>query len=134
MKLQLNYSDGGRSKYFKADNVRDCVVRSIAIVTGLDYKEVYDTIRKIIGESPRNGVSNKSVRKIMDYFGGVWIPLSGIGTGCKAHLCAGEIPMDKKIICNISKHVVAVINGVIYDTYDCSRSGNRCVYGYWMFN
>jgi len=26
---------------------------------------------------------------------------------------------------------VAVIDGVINDTYDCSREGTRCVYGYW---
>ena len=69
----------------------------------------------------------------MKHFGGVWVPLSGIGTGCKAHLVANEIPMSGKIICNLSKHVTAVIDGVNYDTYDSSRNGTRCVYGYWKF-
>jgi hypothetical protein len=31
----------------------------------------------------------------------------------------------------VSRHAVAVIDGVIHDTYDCSRGGKRCVYGYW---
>lgn len=35
---------------------------------------------------------------------------------------------------NRRKHVCAVINGVIHDTFDSSREGSRCVYGYWKFN
>lgn len=133
MKLDYAYHDGGRSKYWKCRNVGDCVVRAICIVTAKDYKEVYDAIWKIIGESPRNGVSRKKLQSVMKHFGGVWVPLSGIGTGCKAHLAANEIPMKGKLICNLSKHVTAVIDGVNYDTYDSSRNGTRCVYGYWKF-
>ena len=133
MKLQFAYHDGGRSNYFKAKNVGDCVTRAIAIVKGMNYKEVYNTIKSITGTTPRNGVSRKKLQIIMAAFGGKWVPLSGIGTGCKAHLAANEIPMTGKIICNVSKHVTAVIDGVNYDTYDSSRNGTRCVYGYWKF-
>jgi hypothetical protein len=31
-----------------------------------------------------------------------------------------------------SRHLVAVIDGVIHDTHDCSRDGTRCVYGYFQ--
>ncbi len=24
-----------------------------------------------------------------------------------------------------------MIDGVVHDTYDCTRNGTRCVYGYW---
>ena len=42
MNKTWEYNDGGRSKAgFKGD-ARDCVVRSIAIATGLPYKKVYD--------------------------------------------------------------------------------------------
>jgi hypothetical protein len=27
----------------------------------------------------------------------------------------------------------AVIDGVIHDTFNPSRGGSRCVYGYWVF-
>ena len=37
------YNDGGRSKYYKATNVRDCVCRAIAIANNEDYKMVYNT-------------------------------------------------------------------------------------------
>ena len=44
--MEWKYNDGGRSKYFSAKRVNDCVVRSIAIATNKDYKEVYQTIKK----------------------------------------------------------------------------------------
>lgn len=30
-----------------------------------------------------------------------------------------------------ARHLCAVVNGVVRDTYDPSRCGTRCVYGYW---
>ena len=133
MRLEFIKHDGGRSNYFKASNVGDCVTRAIAIVTERDYKEVYKIVKWLSGKTPRNGVDSSKVRKIMQYFGGVWVPLSGIGTGCTTHLSANEIPMQGKIICKLSHHVTAIIDGVNYDTYDSSRNGSRCVYGYWKF-
>lgn len=133
-KMKQVYDDGGRSKYFKASGVSDCVTRAVAIATRKDYKEVYDTITKICGYTPRNGVKPSDSRKIMKHYNAVWHPLMQIGSGCKHHLCEGEIPMEGTIICRLSKHLVCVINGVIHDTYDASRDGRRCVYGYWKFN
>jgi hypothetical protein len=54
-----------------------------------------------------------------------------IGSGCKVHLKRGELP-DGRLLVNISRHHVAVVHGVIYDTHDPSREGTRCVYGYWQ--
>lgn len=31
-----------------------------------------------------------------------------------------------------SKHLAAVVDGVLHDTYDCTREGTRCVYGYYV--
>lgn len=128
--LDYKFNDGGRSKYFKADNVRDCVTRSIAIATGWDYKEIYKEL-KSMGANPRNGVKHSIIKKYMKLHKFEWHALMTIGSGCKHHLRANEIPMDKRIICNVSGHLTAVIYGVVNDTYDCTRDGNRCVYGYW---
>ena len=49
---------------------------------------------------------------------------------CTVHLRADELPAGR-IIASLSRHVVAVIDGVIHDIYDPSRDGTRCVYGYW---
>ena len=66
----------------------------------------------------------------MTELGFVWTPTMQIGSGCQVHLTADELPSGR-LVCNVSKHQVAVIDGVIYDTHDCSRKGTRCVYGYW---
>ena len=131
--LRFIYDDGGRTMYFKAANVNDCVVRSIAIATGNDYKSVYNETKRLLGYSPRNGVYHHDVKKVMKHFGGEWVACMKVGKGCTAHLVENEIPMRSRIVCNLSKHVVAVINGVMHDTYDSSRNGTRCVYGYWKF-
>lgn len=131
MNVQIN--DGGRAEYFKAKTVGDCVTRAIAIVTDKDYKEVYQTITKLVGYTPRNGVLKKDTKKVMKHFGGFWVPTMEIGKGCTTHLKDGEVPMEGRIICNLSGHVCAVIDGIINDTFDPSRKGTRCVYGYWVF-
>ncbi len=132
MSIGYVYNDGGRSKYFKAEKVGDCAVRAIAIASGTDYKEVYDYARKVTGESPRNGILPRHIRKIAQHFGGRWVPTMSIGSGCKVHLRADELPKGR-LVCSLSKHETAVIDGVINDTYDPSRGGTRCVYGYHIF-
>lgn len=127
------YNDGGRSKYFKATSVGDCVVRAIAIAKDMDYKEVYDTIKHIVGYTPRNGVYKKDTNKVMKHFGGVWVSCSGIGAKKKVHLKSAEMPLQGRLIAQVSKHITCVIDGVIHDTYDPSRGGKRMVYGYWKF-
>lgn len=130
--MEFVYNDGGRAIYYKAAGVGDCVVRAAAIASGLDYKEVYELARSISRKSPRDGMSKWHTSKLMERLGGEWHPTMQIGSGCTTHLRKDELPSGR-IVCNLSRHVTAVINGVINDTYDCSREGRRCVYGYWIF-
>lgn len=131
--MKFKYNDGGREKYFASSKVGDCVTRAIAIATGRDYYEVYNTIKDVCGYTPRNGVKKKDTKRLMEFFGGVWHSCMEIGSGCKVHLTDGEIPMEGTLVCNCSKHLTCVVDGVINDTYDPSRDGKRCVYGYWTF-
>ena len=131
--MRVKITDGGREKYFAAPKVSDCVTRAIAIATERDYKEVYDEMKRFLGYTPRNGIHHKDTQKVMKHFGGVWVAKMKIGSGCTTHLKDDEIPMEGRIICNLSGHVCAVVNGVIHDTHDPSRRGTRCVYGYWTF-
>ena len=140
----FNFNDGGRKEAgFKGDT-GDCVCRAIAIVTGKSYKEVYDTlnvlakterieIRKIRKSNSRTGTYRTTYDKYLKSLGYEWIPTMGIGTGCKIHLCENELPKGKVIV-RVSRHMVAVIDGVVNDTHDCSREGKRCVYGYYIKN
>lgn len=132
--MRFIYSDGGRSQYFKGE-AGDCVCRAICNATGRDYKEVYDMInlyskRKRRKSSARNGVSKEVIREVLSVLGWKWTPLMQIGSGCKVHLKEDELPQGT-IIVSLSRHLSCVKDGVIYDTYDCSRDETRCVYGYW---
>ena len=63
--MKFKYSDGGRSKYYKATNVGDCCVRAICNATGKDYKEVYNELKKLNkGVSCRNGTPKKVWKNI----------------------------------------------------------------------
>lgn len=139
--MEFVYSDGGRSKYFKAEHVGDCATRAICNATGKDYKEVYDAInalakkertgkRKRGVSSARDGVYINTFKKYLASIGWEWHPTMQIGSGCKVHLRKEELP-DGVLILNLSRHYTCVKDGVLYDTYDCSRDGGRCVYGYW---
>ncbi len=135
------YDDGGRADAGYKGHTGDCCCRAISIATGKDYKEVYDLINEYAKKertgknkkhksNARTGVYTATCKKIMADLGWKWKATMQIGSGCKVHLRAEELPKGR-IICNVSRHYVAVIDGVIHDTYDCTRDGSRCVYGYW---
>jgi hypothetical protein len=144
------FNDGGRKDAGYKGQTGDCVVRAIAIVTGKTYQEVYDAIN-VLSESKkfghkkvktkygtsykkvsasRTGVVKKVYGEYLESLGYHWIPTMGIGTGCKIHLKGDELPKGRLIV-RLSRHICAVIDGVVNDTYDGSREGTRCVYGYF---
>lgn len=140
--MELIYSTGGREKYFKSNVVGDCVCRAIANATGMDYKQVYDLInsyakkehlskRKKKKSNARNGVTKDTIWRILTDLGWKWIPTMLICSGCQVHLNEKELP-DGTLIVSVSKHLTCVKNRKLYDTYDCSRGGTRCVYGYYI--
>ena len=166
-------NDGGRAAAGFKGSAGDCVARSIAIVTGRPYAEIYAALAKGAGSqraskrtkrrsaSARNGIHTrrKWFKDYMATLGLKWIPTMQIGSGCKVHLDAAELPAGR-IVVAVSGHYTAMINGIIHDTYDPRREksysfepdrgqalkanqgrnengvwteiGGRCVYGYWM--
>ena len=131
--MKLKTSDGGRAVYFKG-TTNDCVVRAICNATCRDYKIVYNELYNIQGYSPRKGVNSKIAKTYIEKILGLkWHSCMNIGKGCTIHLKSEELPTGVLIV-RLSKHLTCVINGVLYDTYDCSRNGTRCVYGYWSYD
>ena len=140
--MELCYSDGGRSNYFKGQT-GDCVCRAICNATGEDYKKIYDLINQISkrektgrrkkGKSnARTGVYKYTEKEIIEnILGWKWIPTMTIGSGCKIHLNEHDLP-NGTLIVRVSHHLTCVKDGKLYDTFDCSRDGKRCVYGYWI--
>jgi hypothetical protein len=135
MSITINITDGGREEAGFKGQTGDCVVRAIAIASGIDYQTVYDEIaerNKRAGgkRSARDGTHRKVFRPYLQELGFKWTPVMGIGTGTTMHLREDEVP-GGTIICSLSRHIVAVIDGVVHDTFDPSRGGTRAVYGYW---
>ena len=142
--MEFAYNDGGRSKYFRASDVGDCVTRAICNATGKDYKEVYDRLKVLVKKesvkthrnhkrsSVRDGVFKETWKKYLEEIGWELVITAKIGQKEKVHLNEKELPTDKIMIVQVSRHLTCVKNGVLYDTYDCTRGGERMVYGYWV--
>ncbi|MBP5311885.1 MAG: hypothetical protein J6112_03525 [Clostridia bacterium] len=148
------YDDGGRAEAGYKGTTGDCVCRAVAIAAERPYKEVYDLINEIAkGErtgkhkhkksNARTCVYRHTERKLMEHYGFKWVPTMMIGSGCKVHLNEDELPSGR-IVVALSKHLTAVVDGVIHDTYDPNDRGytvdgygndittQRCVYGYYI--
>lgn len=134
------YNDGGRRAAGFRGDTGDCAARAVAIAAEIPYRDVYDRLNDLAKfESPRGrgrmssartGVHRQTYDALLDELGFEWVPTMTIGSGCRVHLCAEELPSGR-IVARLSRHVCAVVNGVVHDTHDPTRDGTRCVYGYW---
>ena len=147
----FEFHDGGRAAAGFKGGAGDCVVRSIAIAANLPYMQVYEDLREAneryaqerdnrlsrhltrTGSSPRNGNHRNVFHNYILAQGFEWVPTMKVGAGCQVHLRPNELP-NGILIVKVSKHLTAVIDGVMYDTHDPSRGGSRCVYGYYLKN
>lgn len=149
--IPFQYDDGGRQAAGYKGNTDDCVVRAIAIATGTPYAAVYENLhqrtlndrpqmRKLerkYGDnarshaSPRSGVHRRIYDAYLTDLGWEWTPTTRIGSGTTVHLAADELPGGPLIV-RLTRHLAAVIDGVLHDTDDCSRGGTRAVYGFWQ--
>jgi len=143
-------TDGGRraAGFVNEKTAGDCVARAVAIASGRPYVKVYAELAemnarmKLTKHRLRSGKAGKATashgiwtksKLFKDYMklnGFEWTPTMQIGSGCKVHVKADELPKGR-IILALSRHYAAVIDGVLHDAYDCSRDGTRAVYGYW---
>jgi len=148
-RLQFQLNDGGREAAGFKGGAGDCVVRSIAIAAQIPYMRVYEELRQANesyaqlrndrlakrlnakGASPRNGNHRNVFHNYILGLGFEWVPTMKVGAGCQVHLRSDELPVGILIV-KVSKHLTAIIDGVIHDTHDPSRGGNRCVYGYYI--
>ena len=150
--VAYKYDDGGREGAgWKGKDVGDCATRAIAIATGLPYQEVYDRLaegnatqrmskreRRAKARTGRRTalhgiyVKRKWFKDYMKELGFRWVPTMTIGSGCQVHVRSDELPSEGRLILRVSKHLCAYVDGVLRATYDCSREGTRCVYGYYV--
>lgn len=107
--MTFQYNDGGREAAGYKGKTGDCVARAVCIVTGRSYQEVYDHLAQgnatqrrgkhesISKQGVRTAARSINVKRqwFKDYMaelGLVWTPTMQIGSGCKVHLIAAELP------------------------------------------
>jgi len=142
--------DGGRADAGYTGTAGDCVTRAIAIALQQDYETTREHLMSAMGNwiatsrsraakharaggrgrSVRNGVPKQVYQAYLSNVGWNWTPTMHIGSGCTIHLRGDELPPGR-LIARVSRHLVAVVDGMIHDTSDPTRGGTRCVYGYW---
>lgn len=129
--MRFQYDDGGRAAGGYKGSARDCAARAIAIATQAPYRQVYADLNALAGKPvARTGVPKAVSKKYMARLGWIWTPAMAIGSGCKTRLRADDLPSGRLVV-SCSRHLAAVVDGVLRDVYDSSRGESRCVYGYW---
>ena len=105
-------------------SVDDCVKRSIALTTGIPYRDVQKGLnehKKITGVN--RFYNNPNPRSFMENvlgFGRVLAPKKADGTRESVEAFAKAHPRGRYVV-SISGHWTACIDGIIYDTWDCGK-------------
>jgi hypothetical protein len=137
--------DGGRAAAGYGEAGGDCVARAIAIAAAKPYAEVFEALkakhasyvkclrhdhyeRRTRAEPVANGCSEKVYGPYLRSLGWKYTRITE-----RCYLRAGALPSGRLIV-NLDHHFVALIDGVIHDTYDSGGAGKRPVDGYWSFD
>jgi len=147
-RCRWEHDDGGA----RANGVnRDggCVPRAIAVATGRPYLEVLEALStrtaRYVKRYPRSWLARWITRSrngsgydpAQGSYPQIYGPyLRSLGWQYTAvekgrmRLRADELPPGRLVV-NVHRHLVAVIDGVIRDTYDSGQAGRRPVIGYY---
>lgn len=150
MSPEVQITDGGhREAGMRGKGRNACVPRAIAIALDLDYRETHDALEAAQQEWATTGRTSKAKRRaagrtiaqegvhkpvytaFLAKRGWHHVSLMEVGKQRERNPRFVDLPTTGTIIANVSKHLTAVIDGVIHDAYDPTRGGTRTVYGYW---
>jgi hypothetical protein len=137
--------NGGRDH---AGDRNDCVIRAIAIAAGKPYREVHSALiaataqyvktsrSRVAGYirqsrrgryfDPANGSYAEIYRPYLESIGWQYTATKAR----KVRLRADMLPAGRLIV-RVHRHLTAVINGTIHDTFNSGRAGHRPVIGYF---
>jgi hypothetical protein len=132
MTMPWTYDDGGR-EIAKSNCQFDCVTRACAIAMELPYQYITERL-SAIAQRPfdddfcRAPQMRGSLRNIYEKFltthGWEWVPF-------ETQIQTNELPKGRLIVRCYGTTLLAVVDGVLHDTYDSSRQGRRVIHGYF---
>ena len=114
------------------DKVGDCQARALSKVLGLTWVEAFDVTIPICRELQTYTFFDCDLNKTKEAMGRMGFEYTGISNkrGSKRPTVDGfakDHPQGSYIV-TVARHVVAVVDGKYYDTWD---SGEKCMYGYY---
>jgi hypothetical protein len=128
--MEFIWNDGGRATAGFVGLAGDCVARSIAIGTGLTYRQVYTDIGQRTAKTPRNGVDVSVAADFLEALG--WqqtqldsqrfVPL----LLPKATLILHLVKESRR-----GSHFSTLIDHVIHDTWNPAEDEEYLVAAYW---
>lgn len=131
-------SDGGRTQSRRPKQTNDCTVRAMAHVLDLPYDTAYDMLAKA-GRKCNQGFH---ITKFLEQF--LYNPKGFRGYAIEKlsfPAVKGQKRMNPvsfceqypkgRYICRTAKHVFAVIDGIVYDTWE--QRDDRCIYLVYQF-
>ena len=120
MKNQFQKNDGGRSIYHrcdrKMDQTNDCTIRSIAIALRMDYMDVKKQLFALSIETGFMPNDDKCFTQFLNQHG--WIRKSPMKNASGKKFKLGMMPIECDMIVYTTGHMVAIVDGVINDTFD----------------
>lgn len=115
-------------KYYNANplgrHVNDCTIRAISLATERPWDEVYRTLAEYAREE---GITFSEVEFINDYLADRY---ERVCTENKPRTIREFMDMGLKgrYLITTRGHITCVIDGVLYDTFDCSDNFIWCAY------
>tara|TARA_R110000868_G_scaffold10027_1_gene49215 strand:+ start:3569 stop:3961 length:393 start_codon:yes stop_codon:yes gene_type:complete len=127
--MNYHHNDGGREAAGYKGTAGDCGARAMAIALQLDYRSVYKELSQANADngrsrSARSGIMKDTYTEVLKRHGWIWMKAPQF-EGRKAR--CSDLPKGR-VIAKQAKHFVAVIDGVVNDSWNCTE---RMVYGYW---
>jgi hypothetical protein len=113
------------------DNKGDCQVRALCTARNIPYNDAWELLYAIQGEQRASFFRLVNVLQAKDPRVGVIRYLSFPAKKGKRRMNGEQFVKDYpkgRFILNMAKHVAAVVDGALIDTWD---SRGKCVYGAW---
>ena len=115
-----------RFEYYNANpqgnDISDCVIRSLSVLTGRSWREVYDELTDLAGDV---GLMFDRVEFVEDYLDDRYPRECHYSKSVREF--AIEHPYGKYAV-TMNAHITAIINGTIVDTFDPSERIMRCAW------
>lgn len=102
--------------------VDDCTVRAISLAENQSWSDTYDKLSDL---ARSRGMMFNSVEFIEDYLD------YNYKRECHTSKTVGEFADENQkgiYLVTMPNHITTIINGVIYDTFDCSNRTMRCAW------